>query len=95
MAATWPAQAFWRATGVKDGDFDKPIVAVANCFTQFVPGHVRRTGNAHGQGSSTLVLPQPFGPASTAMSREARVGARSRSRSSRSSARGFSMFLWF
>src|SRR5437868_3803682 len=34
------AAALWRATGVKDGDFDKPIVAIANSFTQFVPGHV-------------------------------------------------------
>ncbi|MBN9067136.1 MAG: dihydroxy-acid dehydratase, partial [Rhizobiales bacterium] len=30
----------WRATGMKDGDFGKPIIAVANSFTQFVPGHV-------------------------------------------------------
>jgi dihydroxy-acid dehydratase len=34
------ARSLWRATGMKDGDFDKPIVAVANSFTQFVPGHV-------------------------------------------------------
>ena len=34
------ARALWRATGVKDGDFDKPIIAVVNSFTQFVPGHV-------------------------------------------------------
>jgi dihydroxy-acid dehydratase len=34
------ARALWRATGMKDSDFDKPIVAVANSFTQFVPGHV-------------------------------------------------------
>jgi len=34
------ARALWRATGMKDGDFDKPIVAIANSFTQFVPGHV-------------------------------------------------------
>ncbi|MCU7873423.1 MAG: dihydroxy-acid dehydratase [Candidatus Thiodiazotropha sp. (ex Lucinoma borealis)] len=34
------ARALWRATGMKDGDFDKPIVAVSNSFTQFVPGHV-------------------------------------------------------
>jgi len=34
------ARALWRATGMKDQDFDKPIVAVANSFTQFVPGHV-------------------------------------------------------
>lgn len=40
----WPeygrCRALWRATGVKDGDFDKPIIAVVNSFTQFVPGHV-------------------------------------------------------
>ncbi len=34
------ARALWRATGTKDGDFDKPIIAVVNSFTQFVPGHV-------------------------------------------------------
>ena len=34
------ARALWRATGMKDGDFDKPIIAIANSFTQFVPGHV-------------------------------------------------------
>ena len=34
------ARALWRATGVKEGDFDKPIIAVVNSFTQFVPGHV-------------------------------------------------------
>ncbi|MCK8066544.1 dihydroxy-acid dehydratase [Cobetia sp. 1CM21F] len=34
------ARALWRATGMKDGDFQKPIIAVANSFTQFVPGHV-------------------------------------------------------
>jgi dihydroxy-acid dehydratase len=34
------ARMLWRATGMKDGDFGKPIVAVANSFTQFVPGHV-------------------------------------------------------
>lgn len=34
------ARALWRATGMRDGDFDKPIIAVANSFTQFVPGHV-------------------------------------------------------
>ncbi|WP_313221210.1 dihydroxy-acid dehydratase [Pseudoxanthomonas mexicana] len=34
------ARALWRATGMKDADFHKPIVAVANSFTQFVPGHV-------------------------------------------------------
>jgi len=34
------ARALWRATGMQDADFDKPIIAVANSFTQFVPGHV-------------------------------------------------------
>ncbi|OYX31122.1 MAG: dihydroxy-acid dehydratase [Hydrogenophilales bacterium 32-62-9] len=34
------ARALWRATGMKDGDFNKPIIAIANSFTQFVPGHV-------------------------------------------------------
>jgi dihydroxy-acid dehydratase len=34
------ARALWRATGMKDGDFDKPIIAIANSYTQFVPGHV-------------------------------------------------------
>src|SRR6188508_1201549 len=34
------ARALWRATGMKDGDFDKPIIAVVNSFPQFVPGHV-------------------------------------------------------
>jgi len=34
------ARALWRATGMTDGDFGKPIVAIANSFTQFVPGHV-------------------------------------------------------
>ena len=34
------ARSLWRATGMKDGDFQKPIIAVVNSFTQFVPGHV-------------------------------------------------------
>ena len=34
------ARSLWRATGMKDDDFNKPIIAVANSFTQFVPGHV-------------------------------------------------------
>ncbi|MCZ6767913.1 MAG: dihydroxy-acid dehydratase [Acidobacteria bacterium] len=34
------ARALWRATGVKDEDFGKPFIAIANSFTQFVPGHV-------------------------------------------------------
>ena len=34
------ARALWRATGMTDDDFNKPIIAVSNSFTQFVPGHV-------------------------------------------------------
>lgn len=34
------ARALWKATGMKDEDFGKPIIAIANSFTQFVPGHV-------------------------------------------------------
>src|ERR1700681_2481403 len=34
------ARSLWRATGMKDADFEKPIIAIANSFTQFVPGHV-------------------------------------------------------
>ena len=34
------ARSLWRATGMKDADFSKPIIAVVNSFTQFVPGHV-------------------------------------------------------
>ena len=34
------ARGLWRATGMKDGDFGKPIIAIVNSFTQFVPGHV-------------------------------------------------------
>ncbi|STU83713.1 dihydroxy-acid dehydratase [Klebsiella pneumoniae] len=41
MAAIWRApRALWRATGMTDADFGKPIIAVVNSFTQFVPGHV-------------------------------------------------------
>ncbi|MGK0486322.1 MAG: dihydroxy-acid dehydratase, partial [Myxococcota bacterium] len=34
------ARSLWRATGMQDADFNKPIIAIANSFTQFVPGHV-------------------------------------------------------
>lgn len=34
------SRALWRATGMQTEDFEKPIIAVANSFTQFVPGHV-------------------------------------------------------
>lgn len=38
------ARALWRAGGVRDADFGKPIIAVANSFTEFVPGHVHLAG---------------------------------------------------
>ena len=38
------ARALWRATGMTDEDFNKPIIAIANSFTQFVPGHVHLKG---------------------------------------------------
>ena len=34
------ARSLWRATGMTDSDFGKPIIAIANSYTQFVPGHV-------------------------------------------------------
>jgi dihydroxy-acid dehydratase len=34
------ARALWRATGMKDGDFQEPIIAISNSFTQFFPEHV-------------------------------------------------------
>ena len=40
MDATWPARAGCGVTGMTDADFGKPIIAIANSFTQFVPGHV-------------------------------------------------------
>jgi len=43
------ARALWRATGTRNSDFGKPIIAIANSYTQFVPGHV------HLQGVSSLV----------------------------------------
>ena len=39
------ARGLWRATGMKDADFGKPIIAVVNSFTQFVPGHVHLLSN--------------------------------------------------
>src|ERR1700709_29938 len=38
------ARGLWRATGMKNEDFGKPIIAVVNSFTQFVPGHVHLKG---------------------------------------------------
>ena len=43
------SRSLWRATGMRGGDFGKPIIAIANSFTQFVPGHI------HLQGVSALV----------------------------------------
>ena len=37
------ARALWRATGMGDDDFGKPIIAIANSYTQFVPGHARQS----------------------------------------------------
>lgn len=34
------ARSLWRATGMRESDFGKPIIAIVNSFTQFVPGHV-------------------------------------------------------
>ena len=34
------ARGLWRTNGMKDGDFGKPVIAIVNSFTQFVPGHV-------------------------------------------------------
>ena len=39
------ARGLWRATGMKNEDFGKPIIAVVNSFTQFVPGHVHLQGS--------------------------------------------------
>ena len=41
------ARGLWRATGMKDEDFGKPIIAIANSFTQFVPGHVHLKDLGH------------------------------------------------
>lgn len=41
------ARALWRATGMTDGDFGKPIIAVVNSFTQLVPGHVHLKDMGH------------------------------------------------
>ena len=52
------ARALWRATGMDDSDFGKPIVAIANSFTQFVPGHV----HLHDVGQRVKkVIDQPGG----------------------------------
>lgn len=36
------SRALWRATGMQESDFGKPIIAIANAYTQFVPGHVHQ-----------------------------------------------------
>ncbi|XRX42624.1 MAG: dihydroxy-acid dehydratase [Buchnera aphidicola (Eriosoma harunire)] len=38
------ARSLWKATGMKDGDFNKPIIAIVNSFTEFVPGHIHLRG---------------------------------------------------
>ena len=61
------ARALWRATGMGDDDFGKPIIAIANSFTQFVPGHVhlkdlgqmvaREIENQAGLQKNSVLLP--------------------------------------
>ena len=51
------ARALWRATGMKDDDFQKPIIAVVNSFTQFVPGHVHLKDIAMGHDGMLYSLP--------------------------------------
>src|SRR5690554_662243 len=50
------ARALCRATGMKDDDFHKPIIAVANSFTQFVPGHELGEGVGHGDDRLVEVI---------------------------------------
>jgi len=47
------ARSLWRATGMTDADFGKPIIAIANSFTQFVPGHVHL--HPVGQGVKAII----------------------------------------
>ena len=56
------ARALWRATGMKTEDFLKPVVAIANSFTQFVPGHVHLPPSASASSKSSTP------PAATASS---------------------------
>ena len=51
------ARSLWRATGMTDADFEKPIIAIANSFTQFVPGHV----HLHGYGQMMKKMIQAAG----------------------------------
>ena len=50
------ARALWRATGMKEGDFNKPMIAVVNSFTQFVPGHVHLKDMVHPETTQTIIL---------------------------------------
>ena len=61
------ARALWRATGMKDGDFGKPIIAVVNSFTQFVPGHVHLKDL--GQRSRGKSRPPAASPKNSTLSR--------------------------
>ena len=51
------ARGLWRATGMNDEDFGKPIIAVANSYTNFVPGHV------HLKDLGALVAEEIYSPA--------------------------------
>ena len=58
------ARALWRATGMTDADFGKPIIAVANSYTQFVPGHVhlKNVGEIVAEQLSLAAEPYPRRP---------------------------------
>ena len=73
------ARSLWRATGMKDGDFGKPIIAVVNSFTQFVPGHVHlkdmgqlvareieAAGGVAKEFNTTPTVPMPWSASPTA-----------------------------
>ena len=67
------ARALWRATGTKENDFGKPIVAIANSYTQFVPGHVhlKNVGDIVADAVREAARPKPApaaGPAPVARS---------------------------
>ena len=76
------ARSLWRATGMTDDDFGKPIVAIANSYTQFVPGHVHlkdmgeivAEGSARPAGWRRSSTPSP----STTESRWATAGCSTR-----------------
>jgi len=55
------ARGLWRATGMKDSDFGKPIIAIVNSFTQFVPGHVHLK-DLRARSRLQVVLPKSLIP---------------------------------